>query len=386
MSFYHLPNPWNPGYAIPKYVLAEPLGRGTFTTKWLPRGTISALPPDFLAKPAAGQAGELKRTYNVEPLGSLGGDTLDAERFRHSTRATGAIDVSRPGFRGDPIKAYGQRASEWIMSSIGEVTPSHRKIALRALLDGVDKSLWITVEQRATKYRGRGMGSKRALQKSLAISMSNGLAKEMVDAGAKAMAGHRSPVKHVSLMGLGMYEDSAPTAYYQALDVMQQLGFGWGDLNPVKHVKSAASAIGRGATSATGAVWSGAKAVGSGASWAGGKVWDGTKWVGGKVEGGASSAANWVGKGLGKLGDLACAVANSAAAPMAAGAAAAATGAPPQVGAAGANIAAGMCASGKNPGVTQTELNTPTGGGMPGWLLPVGIGAAALAAVVILKK
>lgn len=51
MPFYHQPHPWNPGYAIPKYVLAEPPGRGTFTTKWLPRRTISNVVPDYLAKP-----------------------------------------------------------------------------------------------------------------------------------------------------------------------------------------------------------------------------------------------------------------------------------------------------------------------------------------------
>jgi hypothetical protein len=51
VSFYHLPNPYNPGYAIPDYVMAEPPERGTFTTQWLPRGTIPTLVPDFLAKP-----------------------------------------------------------------------------------------------------------------------------------------------------------------------------------------------------------------------------------------------------------------------------------------------------------------------------------------------
>ncbi len=55
MPFYHLPNPWNPHYAIPDYVLAEPPGRGTFTTKWLPRRTISQLVPDFIAKPDVGK-------------------------------------------------------------------------------------------------------------------------------------------------------------------------------------------------------------------------------------------------------------------------------------------------------------------------------------------
>lgn len=51
MSFYHLPHPWNPGYALPEYVQAEPPERGTFTTQWLPRGTISSVVPDYLAVP-----------------------------------------------------------------------------------------------------------------------------------------------------------------------------------------------------------------------------------------------------------------------------------------------------------------------------------------------
>jgi len=51
MAFYHLPNPWNPHYAIPKYVMAEPPGRGTFTTRQLPRGWVDALAPDYIAKP-----------------------------------------------------------------------------------------------------------------------------------------------------------------------------------------------------------------------------------------------------------------------------------------------------------------------------------------------
>jgi len=76
MSFYHLPNPWNPGYAIPDYVMAEPPERGTFTTKWLPRGTISQVVPDFLAKPGKRLLGR-----DDADLGSLGADTLDASKM-----------------------------------------------------------------------------------------------------------------------------------------------------------------------------------------------------------------------------------------------------------------------------------------------------------------
>lgn len=51
MSLYH--NMYSPGYAIPDYILAEPPGRGTFTTEWLPRGTISQVIPDYMAVPKA---------------------------------------------------------------------------------------------------------------------------------------------------------------------------------------------------------------------------------------------------------------------------------------------------------------------------------------------
>lgn len=78
MSFYHLPHPWNPGYAIPKYVMAEPPGRGTFTTTWLPRRTISQLIPDYLAKPVDQK---LLGRRDAQ-LGSLSGSTLGAEEYK----------------------------------------------------------------------------------------------------------------------------------------------------------------------------------------------------------------------------------------------------------------------------------------------------------------
>ncbi len=393
MPFYHLPNPWNPGYAIPKYVLAEPPGRGTFTTKWLPRGTISQVAPDYLAKPVDRK---LTGRDDVE-LGSLAGDSLgamqiyDLEPLGQTTRATGTIDVSKPGFTGDPIKAYGERASEWIMGTIDEVDPDDRIIALRALLDGIDKSLWQTVEKRATKYKGKGMPVKRALQKALAVSMSNGVAAELLAAGKKHLAGQGAGIPKRSLLGLGLYDDAVGLAYYEALDVMGQLGLSWGDLNPAKHVKNAGKAVGKAIGKAGkwtgGTVWSGAKAVGRGAQWTGGKVWDGTKWVGGKVKSGTMTAVKWVGNGLEKLGGLGCAVANSPVAPAAAAAAATSQGAPPQTGMAGVGVARALCnAKGAAPGAAQSDLYAPVSRPLPGWVLPAGIGAVGLIAVMALRK
>jgi hypothetical protein len=80
MSFYQLPNPWNPGYVIPEYVMAEPPERGTFTTQWLPRGTISTLTPDFLVKPGRRLLGRTDTN-----LGSLSGNTLCGNTLRGNT-------------------------------------------------------------------------------------------------------------------------------------------------------------------------------------------------------------------------------------------------------------------------------------------------------------
>ena len=70
-KFYNLPPSWNPGYAIPEYVMAEPPGRGTFTTKWLPRGSISTLDPSFVADPGKRLLGRTDAG-----LGSLGDTTV----------------------------------------------------------------------------------------------------------------------------------------------------------------------------------------------------------------------------------------------------------------------------------------------------------------------
>lgn len=73
-KFYNLPPSWNPGYAIPEYVMAEPPGRGTFTTKWLPRGSISTLDPSFVADPGKRLLGRTDAG-----LGSLGDATVGGD-------------------------------------------------------------------------------------------------------------------------------------------------------------------------------------------------------------------------------------------------------------------------------------------------------------------
>jgi hypothetical protein len=374
MPFYHQPHPWRPGYAIPKYVLAEPPGRGTFTTQWLPRRTISNVMPKFAAVPESKPEALSGSNYwavpdyvLAEPPGrgtfttkwlprrlaptivpdyikkpALSG--LGATGATSATSATNYELVPLGGLgNGDPIKAYGERAAEWIVFAIKGVPADERAAALRTLLDTVDKSLWVTVSNRATKLKAKGVPVKVAMQRALASSLSDGMAKELIQVGKG------NKIKKVSLLGLGVYDDAPAQAMYEAL------GAWW---NPVDWAKSAASGI---------------KKIGK------------TTW--GTIKGTASSAKSFVGKGLEKLGALACAVANNPAAGTAAAGAATASGAPPQAGAAGVAIAQGLCAKEEQAPATQEELTTPGGvTGAPGWVLPAAIGGAALVLVLVLRK
>ncbi len=175
MAFYHLPNPWNPGYSIPEYVLAEPPGRGTFTTKWLPRRTISQLAPDFLAKPTStlskpkhGKQGSLSGSslgnntiYDLEPLGQVSGG--GAQLFEN----------------------YGEQVSSWITKNIKNVPPQQRGEAIKKFLDAVDPGLYRRTEATKAKYKAQGMSASGALQKALAAEFEKGLGKEVVELGKK---------------------------------------------------------------------------------------------------------------------------------------------------------------------------------------------------------
>jgi hypothetical protein len=66
MPFLKKTHPWNGGYAIPKYVLSEPPGFGTHTTKYTPRGTISPM----TARAPTFQSGYAVPKYiHEEPIG-----------------------------------------------------------------------------------------------------------------------------------------------------------------------------------------------------------------------------------------------------------------------------------------------------------------------------
>ena len=401
MSFYHLPHPWNPGYAIPKYVMAEPPGRGAITTKWLPRGTISAMPADYLAKPAAGQPGEMKRNFvpvpqsmgrkllgrNDAQLGSLSGNTLSKTTLSCNSLSGDTLGTRaevykleplggeqvQPGFPGDPFKAYGQRVSELIMGTIKTVPAEWREEALKALLNELQPNLFARVTERATRYKGEGLNAKAAIKAAIASSVGQGIGEELVKIGQSG-----KPPAGKSLAGLG----SSDYAYKMALDGL------WGSITGA--ASKVKSTIAGGAKAVTSTVGGAGKWVGGKVSSGAGAVWDGTKWVGGKVASGAKTAYGWGATALSKIRKLTCTVLNSPVSDIAAGAASAAYGVPPQVGVAGKQIVQGIACPPGTKEISQEQLNTENGllnsGGLPGWVLPAALAAGGLGLFMVLKK
>ena len=211
--FYRLPHPWDPGFALPDYVRAEPPGRGVFVTAYTPRKTIQSLIPQYL------------------------GD-----------------DVT-PGSTDDPIAQFGHEVSAYVMRTVYELPPSVRKTALRALFNQLDPLLWSRVAKKAQVLEStRDMGPMEAMEKAIAASASTGLMKEIVKIGRTRSA---PPMK--SMIGLAAYGEPATQVVLSGFDdEMQALGI----CGPICMAKKAGGAV-KGA----------AKGVYRGAGWAAGKGW-----------------------------------------------------------------------------------------------------------------
>lgn len=383
MAQFRRPHPWDPHFALPGNVMAEPPGRGTLTTAQLPRKTISGRPKDWtggFALPAylkhepSGRGAvhthwARRKTipqYIPKSLGDYPGDrdksmlqsylregaplalTLPQEVYAMD----GDIAPIRPGGSDDPFKMYGERAAEYIMGTIHRVPKDFRPIALEALLNELRPGLYSKVTEKANLYRKKGMNSKAAVKAALASQIPMGLIQELIEMGTS-----KKPPKVNSLAGLGYYGDAAAEA----------IGLG-----VFSYVKKGAKAIGRGVKKAAqktkSAIQSGAK-----------KSWE------------------WSKDALKKLGDLTCkVVSHKAAAPVAGAAGSIAT---PAVGAAAAGgVAAGaaVCAAVKGEeggGISDEEFSSPQNYGastwdqimQSKWTLPVLLGGAAVVLYVVAK-
>lgn len=349
MSFLQRAHPWNPGYAIPGYVLDEPPQRGTHTTNELPRGTYDQIGPHsggytepgyVLAERGRGGQYGTKMLPRGTVLG-LPGDFLRPASGapRGAPTAIGACyeraaigeDLDRGGFRaGNPIQLYGEEAAELIVGTIDEVPAGERMAALRVVLDAVSPTLWTAVQERLGEFGKRGMPAKEALYWALAESMSEGMGKELV------RLGRSGKVPTTGHLGLGATVANGRRRRARPLE------------------------------------------------------------LGGFLGGLTSGAVKWTGKAIKGIGGLSCKVVRNPAVPIVAAGVATAYGVPPQVGYAGATVAQGICTKkGKMPPGFDPGMYPGMSPGMypgmypqprPPWLMPALIGGGVLVLVLVLKK
>lgn len=439
-----IPEPWRTGYAYPEYVDSEPLGRGVFATAYMPRRTVDTLVPDYLSGMVDDELGQADintksgatwresaaRRYSGRPAPSA------IERSEHAYNL-GFVD---PASSEDAIGAFGHEAAAHILSTVMGMPRLQRKPALRKMLDRLEPGLWGRVTRKANALRAAGANDLEAVRRALASSISHGLAQELIRAGrtgglsglmglgatevVQAKRGTSTGVSVSASYGSGTESDpwkftaamldgtvrdhrlinvpairaayDSAVARYGAIPKLP--GFG----SMVDQVKNGQlpfttfitkstqpiSVFGRTVTpNAKYGLYYDSRTsnftikkipirpsgplgrLGSALSSIGKALIGAVEAVGGAVKG----AVEWV-------GEKACDLVSSDAGKLAAGAGAAAYGAPPQVGVAGADVAEGLCKGvGQGTGVPYAP---PKSSMMPLLL----VGGAGVAALLLLSK
>lgn len=217
---YNLPPPWDPGYALPDNVVDEGLQRRALITKQMPRGTYDQpkvgtggyVVPQYVMDEGYGQG-----TFTTKwmPSGTYVGPKIphwlnQRPRVVREKRLPGGGKVVTVQAMGDdapmPVvfDTYGRRAADAILSRVSMLPPGQREVALRAIMNHVDKSLWSRTQTIAKRYLAQRMPPAQAFAEALARALSTGLAAELIDTGLRRTAPQAN-----SLLGLGCYGRAA---------------------------------------------------------------------------------------------------------------------------------------------------------------------------------
>jgi hypothetical protein len=279
------------GYAVPNYVRQEPVGSQAYTTPWIPRGTVMSMKGIKTGLPWKSSA----HTLDSNGLGALGASPVSS---------------SSVGSR-DPIDEYGNKAAATVLTAVASMPSTQREETLKEILDGVDPKLYPAYKKKFAKAVKEGLNAKASARGALASTFKRGFVAELIRIGEKGSV-KRAGVKKGAVPLGALTGFDAQVSNYQGLH---------GAVSTVKDT-------------------------------------------------------------LSKLGGLACDVATNPITPLAAGAAGAAYAGP--VGAStaitGTGLAAAACSSGSGGGAF-----VPQPSAMPSWAMPAILGGGALALLLVLK-
>jgi hypothetical protein len=172
LPFYNLPPSWNPGYAIPDYVMAEPPERGVFVTQWMPRGTIPELIPEFYAKPGKKLLGR-----NDAGLGSLGGSCFDENTLSGNTLRGSSLACDSLGAREFTLESLGAvppsaaKVARKMVTAVKRLPVSRRGPAMKAMLNRINPKLHARATTIANMARARGAQPTAAIEHGIASAL-----------------------------------------------------------------------------------------------------------------------------------------------------------------------------------------------------------------------
>lgn len=155
------------GYALPQYVRDEKYGRGAFTTRWAPRGSyFGPRIPHWLDR----------QTSKVVATAALPGGAT-----KMKIEAMAGVEVSKTGEA--PFTNYGVTSAAALIETVKMMPPDLRSKQLHKALDRIDPKLYSKGEELATDETKAGAPPLVALERGLAVAMSHGMARELVDLG-----------------------------------------------------------------------------------------------------------------------------------------------------------------------------------------------------------
>lgn len=217
--------PWKTGYAYPDYISEEPIGAGVFRTKYTPRKTVDTLVPEYLSGLGADIVHELETTPDInirggsawlqaaqarygDPLGGVGYTTpINADAGAAWIEAADqryGFSLGDDAHAQDAIGQFGQEVAAYVLATANSLPQSERKAYLRQLFDTLEPGLWSRVARKGNEFRAQGLSDRDALQAAIASQVSYGLLQQIIRTGKHGAPAPKSMLG--CLCGLGSTE------------------------------------------------------------------------------------------------------------------------------------------------------------------------------------
>lgn len=163
MAQFRIKNPYDPGYALPDYVMAEPPGTGTITTAQLPRKTFDDPVPGY----TGGYA--VPAYIAQEPIGRGAATTMWARRKTIPLYVPESLGTDGA----DALRWYGDQVADVVLSEVPRLPPDQREVGLEALLHAMEPGLL----SRVADNMQRGMSARDAISAGVQVGFGREVAR-----------------------------------------------------------------------------------------------------------------------------------------------------------------------------------------------------------------